>query len=132
MRTDRVLGDQDEAIEVWKAQLKGRRSTLKPEHADAREPWSSNMFTASAWNRAVAAICGSASARTRPMYAKGSMDGENWVARWALYHILRYRDDRNKRARSNKFHDDDDRHMQGPLGMRNGAERKDEWSLTND
>ena len=36
-------------------------------------------------------------------------NGGNWVIRWMLYHVCRYRDGRNKqKAQSRKFHDDDD------------------------
>ena len=34
------------------------------------------------------------------------------MIKWMLYHVCRYRDSRNKKARSKDFHDDD--HLFGP------------------
>lgn len=44
-----------------------------------------------------------ASAETRPYYDCGrdteTVEEENWVIRWLLWHVFRYRDDRNRNRR---------------------------------
>ena len=66
--------------------LKGKRDKLKPQFINAKEPWSSNQFLDSALRQAIEIILGRATARTRPLYARGPMNGDNWVAKWMLYH----------------------------------------------
>ena len=38
---------------------------------------------------------------------RGRTCSPNWVIRWVLYHVCRYRDARNKKAQGRNFHDDD-------------------------
>ena len=63
-------------------------------------PYSSAMVTETAIHKEVLRIFRHASPRTRPVYEKGVFqDGsnqDNWVIRWCLWHVFRYRDDRNR------------------------------------
>ena len=91
----------------------GNNSALKPQYARESAPFSANQFSESAFANAVQSIVNIASSQTRGLYERGaSQDQPNWVARWILYHVCRYRDGRNKKAaRSKNFHDDDDDHI---------------------
>ncbi|KAK0513864.1 hypothetical protein JMJ35_003586 [Cladonia borealis] len=98
---------KNEAIRVYNDQLRDR-SALRREHQKAAPPYTANQFTEDAFNTAIRTIEEQASERTLPLYAKGRNDnGPNWVIRWILYHVCRYRDGRNKKAQSKNFHDDD-------------------------
>jgi len=63
-------------------------------------PYSSNMITETALHREVLNIYYTASHRTKPWYDLGKyVEGsneENWVIRWCLWHVFRYRDERNR------------------------------------
>ncbi|KAK8213659.1 hypothetical protein IWZ01DRAFT_539588 [Phyllosticta capitalensis] len=63
-------------------------------------PYSSNQITETAMHREVLNVYQSASERTRPLYDLGHyMDGrneDNWIIRWLLWHVFRYRDNRNR------------------------------------
>jgi len=79
------------------------RSNLTPEaraNPNLAEPYSSNMITESAMAREVKRVYASASPRTRVIYDLGrsrdSIDEDNWVIRWCLWHVFRYRDERNR------------------------------------
>ena len=99
---------QNEAINVYNAQLRNR-SALRREHRNAEAPWTANQFTEDTFNAAIATIEAQASPRTRVLYARGrNGNGPNWVIRWILYHVCRYRDGRNRKAQSRNFHDDDE------------------------
>lgn len=108
---------QSEAIRVYDAQLMGNRGALKPRYAREQAPFSANQFSEMAFFDAVKSIVRSASSQTRSLYDRGAVPGQpNWVARWILYHVCRYRDGRNKKAaRSKNFHDDDNI-AEGPPG----------------
>ncbi len=101
---------QSEAIKVYDAQLMGNRAALKPQYAREPPPFSANQFSETAFINAVKSIVKSACTQTRGLYDQGAVPGQpNWVARWILYHVCRYRDGRNKKAAISKnFHDDDD------------------------
>ena len=100
---------QSEAIRVYDAQLMGNRNALKPQYARESPPFSANQFSETAFINAVRTIVNNACPQTRDLYDRGAgQDQPNWVARWILYHVCRYRDGRNKKAaRSKNFHDDD-------------------------
>ena len=67
------------------------------------------MFTETALRQVIQTIDMRAGPLTKPLYARGLLNSDNWVIRWFLYHICRYRDARNLRAsRSTKFHEDDE------------------------
>jgi hypothetical protein len=63
-------------------------------------PYSSNMITETALHREVLNIYYTASARTKPWYDYGRFwegtNEENWIIRWCLWHVFRYRDERNR------------------------------------
>ena len=104
---------QRETVAVYDELLKGRRQNLQPRYVNIPEPWSYSHFTDAALRQATERICSRAGSRTRPLYARGHgrASGENWVVQWMLYHICRYRDSRNLRCRSSKFHEDDDTNL---------------------
>lgn len=100
---------QDEAIRAYEAQLQGRRDLLRPEYANQDPPYAAAHFTAAAFSHVVRLIYSTATPTTRAYYNRGrTTQGDNWVISWMLYHVCRYRDGRNIRARSREFHADDD------------------------
>lgn len=101
---------------MYNQQLDGNRAALRPEFARAPSPFAANQFTEAAFIAAIQTIEAHASPQTRALYARGALpNGGNWVIRWILYHVCRYRDGRNKaKAQSRKFHDDDDLDKGGP------------------
>ncbi|KAL8689417.1 MAG: hypothetical protein Q9218_004905 [Villophora microphyllina] len=108
---------QDEAIRAYEAQLQGQRHLLRPEYANQDPPYAAAHFTAAAFSSVVQSIYSRATPATRPFYNKGcNAQGDNWVISWMLYHVCRYRDGRNIRARSREFHADDDLDDSGSSG----------------
>ncbi|KAL8668897.1 MAG: hypothetical protein Q9168_006494 [Polycauliona sp. 1 TL-2023] len=100
---------KDEAIRAYEAQLQGRRDLLRPEYANQDPPYAAAHFTAAAFSSVVRLIYSTATPVTRAYYNRGrTAQGDNWVISWMLYHVCRYRDGRNIRARSREFHADDD------------------------
>ncbi|KAL8777932.1 MAG: hypothetical protein Q9213_007645 [Squamulea squamosa] len=100
---------KDEAIRAYEAQLQGRRDLLRPEYANQDPPYAAAHFTAAAFSSVVRSIYSAAAPGTRMHYNRGrTAQGDNWVISWMLYHVCRYRDGRNVRARSREFHADDD------------------------
>ncbi|KAI4268706.1 MAG: hypothetical protein LQ337_007695 [Flavoplaca oasis] len=100
---------KDEAIRAYEAQLQGRRDLLRPEYANQDPPYAAAHFTAAAFSYVVRLIYSTATPTTRAYYNRGrTAQGDNWVISWMLYHVCRYRDGRNIRARSREFHADDD------------------------
>ncbi|KAF2137573.1 uncharacterized protein K452DRAFT_291386 [Aplosporella prunicola CBS 121167] len=63
-------------------------------------PYSSNQITETAMHREVLAVYHGASPYTKPYYDMGHyMDGrneDNWIIRWLMWHVFRYRDNRNR------------------------------------
>ncbi|KAF2493433.1 hypothetical protein BU16DRAFT_541121 [Lophium mytilinum] len=66
-----------------------------------RQPYSADNMTETAMHREVMNIWKLASVETRSYYDFGSIGGQatpdNWVIRWCLWHVFRYRDNRNSR-----------------------------------
>ena len=111
---------QAEASRVYDTIL-SRRENLRDEHASSVPPWSNNQFTEVSIRASIDRIVKGASAPTAALYNRGKPNGENWVVKWMLYHVCRYRDSRNKKARGKNFHDDDE--MFGPPSK---------WSIEKD
>lgn len=108
---------QCEAIRVYETQLRGNRPALRTEHARANPPFAANQFSDAAFLQAIRTVEANASSQTRNLYSRGSQaGGNNWVIRWMLYHVCRYRDGRNRKAQSINFHDDDDLETGGGPG----------------
>ncbi|MCJ1278592.1 hypothetical protein MMC21_006409 [Puttea exsequens] len=108
---------KSEAIRAYDTMLKDNRNALKADQRNATTPFAANHFTDAAMNTAIASIEANATAQTSPLYARGRFSRPNWVIRWMLYHVCRYRDARNRSAQSKKFHDDD--HLDPPAGASN-------------
>ena len=67
-------------------------------------PYSSAQISETAIHREILRIYGSARRETQLIYDLGrdteGIEEENWVIRWMLWHVFRYRDNRNKNRRA--------------------------------
>lgn len=85
-----------------------------------------------AWQREVLRIYDDAQAQTRAVYQFGHDTADpqapdNWIIRWMLWHVFRYRDYRNKQQRSANdagSGDDDDGQSDQPSPQDSGSSRK--------
>jgi hypothetical protein len=78
-------------------------------------PYSSSMITETARHREIQNVYATASTETRIWYDRAIMnDGgwDNWIIRWCLWHVFRYRDDRNRHNRRSPT--GDTRYVQAP------------------
>lgn len=74
---------------------------VRPEYREERNPpWSYGRFTEASISTAVKRIYHNASGDTRAVYQCGTADANNWIIKWMLYHVCRYRDIRNKKKRN--------------------------------
>jgi hypothetical protein len=80
-----------------------QRENLTPDaqtNPKVKPPYSSSMIKEDIQYREVQQIYQRALPHTRALYEKGNfMDGrnwDNWVIRWCLWHVFRYRDERNR------------------------------------
>ncbi|KAL9601937.1 MAG: hypothetical protein Q9219_002161 [cf. Caloplaca sp. 3 TL-2023] len=120
---------KDEATRAYEAQLQGRRDLLRPEYASQPPPYAAAHFTAEAFSSVVRSIYSTACPDARVYYNRGrNPQGDNWVISWMLYHVCRYRDGRNIRARSRDFHADDD--LDECQGSQCGSARAESGKLT--
>ncbi|KAF1991902.1 hypothetical protein K402DRAFT_295513, partial [Aulographum hederae CBS 113979] len=77
------------------------RDNLTPacRQENASPPYSSSQISETAKHREVITIYQNASPLTKPFYDLGCFqeggNWDNWVIRWLLWHVFRYRDDRN-------------------------------------
>lgn len=112
IKTSKSLNrEQEESIRAYETEMKENRTLLRPEHANKSPPFAAAQYTEAAFSRVVRLIWTNASEDTQSWYAIGhGQNGDNWVILWMLYHVCRYRDNRNKakQATSRNFHDDDD------------------------
>lgn len=83
------------------------RDTLVPElqnDASIVPPFSSHQVSETAMHRQILNIYNNASAETKPYYDlahdTSKPSPENWLIRWMLWHVFRYRDGRNKSRRN--------------------------------
>jgi len=92
-------------------------------------PFSNGDVPESLRHREILNIYRHASADTRPYYDCGrdveTIEEENWVIRWLLWHVFRYRDDRNKNRRqaSPGSSSSEDQNMDGVNGSQ-GIQRR--------
>ena len=67
-------------------------------------PYSSSQISETAFHREILAIYRSSRPETRWLYDLGRdterVEEENWVIRWMLWHVFRYRDNRNRNRRT--------------------------------
>jgi hypothetical protein len=67
-------------------------------------PYSSSQISETAIHREILRIYQTSRRETRPVYDLGrdtaGIEEENWVIRWMLWHVFRYRDNRNKNRRT--------------------------------
>jgi hypothetical protein len=75
-------------------------------------PYSSSQISETAIHREILRIYQMARRETRPVYDLGrdtaGIEEENWVIRWMLWHVFRYRDNRNKNRRTQSPGDEPD------------------------
>ncbi|KAF2423075.1 hypothetical protein EJ08DRAFT_457785 [Tothia fuscella] len=102
-RHKRLYGLIMEEAAQGRARTCQHRENLTPQtRADPHvtAPYSSAMITETARHHEVKYIYECASPETRVIYDRGVMqDGanwDNWIIRWCLWHVFRYRDDRNR------------------------------------
>lgn len=73
------------------------------EQSGAQPPFSNAQLNEAATHREILNIYQHARPETRMFYDMGrdtdGLDEENWVIRWLLWHVFRYRDNRNKNRR---------------------------------
>lgn len=97
---------QAEALKARQEMTAGR-SALSPDlqrDPAVQPPFSISQISETAMHRAMQDIYTKASPQTRGYYERawiitGSAP-ENWIIRWMLWHVFRYRDKRNKHART--------------------------------
>jgi hypothetical protein len=69
----------------------------------AQPPFSNSQVSETATHREILNIYQHARPETRHFYDMGrdtqGLEEENWVIRWLLWHVFRYRDNRNKNRR---------------------------------
>ena len=81
--------------------------SLAPQFRDdptVEPPYSSSQISETAIHREILRIYANARRETKPVYDLGrdtaGIEEENWVIRWMLWHVFRYRDNRNKNRRT--------------------------------
>ncbi len=81
--------------------------SLAPQFRDdptVEPPYSSSQISETAIHREILRIYAMARRETKPVYDLGrdtaGIEEENWVIRWMLWHVFRYRDNRNKNRRT--------------------------------
>jgi hypothetical protein len=81
--------------------------SLAPQFRDdpsIEPPYSSSQISETAIHREILRIYAQARRETREIYDLGrdtaGIEEENWVIRWMLWHVFRYRDNRNKNRRT--------------------------------
>lgn len=83
---------------------KNDRSILKKEYqatSSVQKPYKWQHFDPDFINTAINNIWKSGSANARKFYDIGhDMKQKNWVIKWLLWHVCRYRDWRNRKTRS--------------------------------
>lgn len=81
--------------------------SLAPHHRNdpnVEPPYSSSQISETAFNREILNIYHGARPETKWIYDMGRdtdrVEEENWVIRWMLWHVFRYRDNRNRNRRA--------------------------------
>lgn len=117
MAHDRLLGttQQEEAVE-GRRRLTENEETLLVElrNSGLEPPYSHAHVSETAIHREILRIYQFARPETRAVYDLGRdidrVEEENWVIRWMLWHVFRYRDNRNRNRRTTSggnAHDND-------------------------
>ncbi|KAI9806780.1 MAG: hypothetical protein M1825_006238 [Sarcosagium campestre] len=87
-----------EETEVEWRSLMANENCLKPEAPKGKSVRAWGDFQDAELTRAACRVNQNATPKTRPYFVRGpNHKGEHhWVALWCLYHLFRYRDDRNR------------------------------------
>lgn len=77
------------------------KENLTPQSRKCDPPYSANQISEMAKHREVQQIYAQAGPETRLIYGWGMIvesnnSWDNWIIRWCLWHVFRYRDDRNR------------------------------------
>ncbi|KAK5174255.1 uncharacterized protein LTR77_001335 [Saxophila tyrrhenica] len=97
---------KEEAVE-GRRRIAATPASLAPQFQNdptVEPPYSSSQISETAIHREILQIYARARRETRPIYDLGrdtaGIEEENWVIRWMLWHVFRYRDNRNKNRRT--------------------------------
>ena len=97
--------------------------SLAPQFRDdptVEPPYSNAQISETAIHREILRIYQSARRETKAVYDLGRdtdrIEEENWVIRWMLWHVFRYRDNRNKNRRAVSPSDGDSAGAPSPEG----------------
>lgn len=93
---------QEEAI-AGRARMSANPNSLLPRlvhDPNVRPPYSNTQISEAAMHRETLHIFEIARPETRPIYERGHYfeggNEENWIIKWLLWHVFRYRDNRNR------------------------------------
>lgn len=97
---------KEEAVE-GRRRMTATPDSLAPQFRDdptVEPPYSNAQISETAIHREILRIYHSARRETKAVYDLGRdtdrVEEENWVIRWMLWHVFRYRDNRNKNRRA--------------------------------
>lgn len=97
---------QEEAVEGHRS-MTATSDSLAPQFRvdpTIEPPYSNSQISETAIHREILNIYQNARHETKPVYDLGrdtaGVEEENWVIRWMLWHVFRYRDSRNKGRRA--------------------------------
>ena len=97
---------KEEAVE-GRRRLTASADSLAPQFKDdpsVAPPYSNAQISETAIHREILRIYDFARRETKPVYDLGRdidrVEEENWVIRWMLWHVFRYRDSRNRNRRT--------------------------------
>lgn len=97
---------KEEAVE-GRRRMTATPESLAPQFRDdpsVEPPYSNAQISETAIHREILRIYHSARKETKQIYDLGRdtdrVEEENWVIRWMLWHVFRYRDNRNKNRRA--------------------------------
>lgn len=113
---------KEEAVE-GRRRMTATPDSLAPQFRDdpsVEPPYSNAQISETAIHREILRIYHSARRETKAVYDLGRdtdrVEEENWVIRWMLWHVFRYRDNRNKNRRAVSPGDGDSGEAPSPEG----------------
>ncbi|KAK4553090.1 hypothetical protein LTR86_009817 [Recurvomyces mirabilis] len=104
---------KEEAVDA-RRRLTANRAALVPAlvNTGVEPPYSHAQVSETALHREILNVYRSARRETRAVYDLGHdmdrIEQENWVIRWMLWHVFRYRDNRNRNRKGNAAGNGDD------------------------
>lgn len=108
------LFSKEEAVE-GRRRMTASPESLAPQFRDdpkVEPPYSNAQISESAIHQEIIRIYQNARRETKEIYDLGRdierVEEENWIIRWMLWHVFRYRDNRNRNRRAASPHDGSD------------------------